>query len=202
MDHEQNIRNAIPALQSQIQDLERQLTEKKRTVNGLCKSVGEQPMYAETDTTAANNHFGIQTDSYFTKPLATAVRDVLERRKAAGLGATPLNVIFELMKLGGFKFDAKSDMTASRSLAIALSKNPTFIRLPGGDSVGLAEWYGEVRSKSALGATKRDAKAGSSGQSDADEPYRNDFAEEIEAQRNGEIESTEDELQTNKPPKK
>ena len=106
-------------------------------MNGLCGVIGEPPAYAETEP-PTNGHFGIRSDAYYRKPLATSVRDILERRKAAGLGAAPLDEIYDLMKIGGFQFDAKSDMTARRSLAITLSKNPVFQRLPNGD-IGLSE---------------------------------------------------------------
>jgi len=180
----ETIRKAIPAMQSKVQELERQLLEQKRTVNGMCAAVGEPPTYADVEPTANSSNFGIQSDSYFGKGLATAVRDILVRRKAAGLGAAPLDVIFDLMKFGGFRFDARNDVTARRSLAIALSKNPAFTRLPGGDSIGLSEWYSDVRSKPAAPHAKKKLKAMKGKQekvtSDAetDEDYRNEFAQE------------------------
>jgi len=175
----ETIRKAIPAMQSQVQELERQLLEKKRTVNGLCVAAGEPPTYADVDPTANSSNFGIQSDSYFGKPLAKAVRDVLERRKAVGLGAAPLNTIFDLMKFGGFRFDARNDKTARRSLAIALSKNPAFFRLPGGDSIGLSEWYGDLRNKSDGPVAKKKTKARrakATSHAENEDEYRNDFA--------------------------
>jgi len=45
------------------------------------------------------------------------------------------------MKAGGYQFDNKDSVIAARNVAIALGKNPAFIKVPNTDTWGLAEWY-------------------------------------------------------------
>jgi hypothetical protein len=178
----EHVRKTIEEMVSQISTLERQLAKKRSTVNDLCEHMGEPPMFAEVAPAVAGT-FGIQSDLYYTKPLATSARDVLQRRKAAGLGAMSLDELYTLMVKGGFKFEAKNDATAKRSLATALSKNPAFTRLPN-DDIGLTEWYDlPAKSRGKPNGNKATAESPAEGATESvdaetDPEYRNDFADE------------------------
>ena len=76
---------------------------------------------------------------------ASAVREILEMRKAGGLGAASVNEIYDMLVTGGFHFDAKDDENAKRSLRISLTKNSAlFHRVPNGQ-YGLLSWYPAVK---------------------------------------------------------
>jgi hypothetical protein len=182
-----HVRKTIQEMVEQIATLERQIAKKRSTVNDLCEHIGEPPMFAEMAASGAAINYGVQSDLYYKKPLATSARDVLQRRKAAGLGAMHLDDLYALMVKGGFKFDAKNDATAKRSLSTALSKNSIFTRLPN-DDIGLTEWYDPPRNKAKANGGKPAPLTSlvGAGEGDADEDYPNDFAgEESEGVENG-----------------
>src|SRR5688572_9842200 len=104
----------IEKLQSQISELERQLADRKRMVNQLCAMSGRQPLHP--DTPSSSSSVVTRPDEYYGKRLATAVKMVLERRKAVGLGAATVNEIYDELVRGGFAFDAKNDSYAKRGL--------------------------------------------------------------------------------------
>jgi hypothetical protein len=142
---------AIEELQAQMRPLEEQIKPvvdqidaKKKLVNQLCEASGAERIYPDVETTKpATVGLGpILPDQYFGKAVATVVRDILERRKRAGLSAIALGDLYEAMKAGGFEFDNKDPEVARRSVAITLGKNTqTFTRVPSTGSWGLAEWY-------------------------------------------------------------
>ena len=132
-----DVSRTIEMVQAQVLALEQQVAEKKRMVNSLCGLIGRTPVYANTEP-ERGIAVGIRHDEFYGKPLASAVRSILEKRNAAGLSAATLYEIFDAMKQGGFRFNAKNDGTARRSLAISLAKNTvTFHKLPNG-TIGLA----------------------------------------------------------------
>jgi len=136
----------IELVQGQVRDLERQLTEKKRMVNDLCRLAGHKPIYADSQQTTSGITPSIRPDEFYGKPLATVVRSILEKRGVAGLGAATVGEIYEAMVQGGYEFMAKSDDNAKRGLYISLGKNTTtFHKLPNG-TYGLLEWYPAARS--------------------------------------------------------
>src|SRR5690242_16828271 len=79
-----HVERTIEMVQAQISDLEQQLSEKKKIVNSLCGLAGRPPIYEEEPSRGLT---AIRSDEFYGKPLATAVREVLERRKLANLGA-------------------------------------------------------------------------------------------------------------------
>lgn len=156
--------NAIEELQAQMRPLEDQIrpildqiNAKKELVNQLCVHAGAQRIYLDLDEgKAITASLGpILPDQYFGKATATVVRDILERRKKANLGAIPLQDLYEAMKAGGFEFDSRDPETARRSIAITLGKNTqTFIKVPSTGSWGLTEWYPNAkRNKQAASVT-------------------------------------------------
>jgi hypothetical protein len=198
MNGDQHVERTIELVQSQVRDLEQQLTEKKRMVNSLCGLIGRAPVYANADPISGGS-MNIRPDEFYGKGLATAVRAILDKRNAAGMGAASVQEIYDLMIRGGFRFEAKNEANAKRALTVSLAKNTvTFHRLPNG-YFGLAEWYPEaVKAKTANGA-REEAK-----QSDKEEEleeYPNDFMvehghDEGEEQRqDDDAESIDNELQ-------
>jgi len=188
MDNE-HVRKTIEEMVTQINALERQIAKKRSTVNDLCEHIGDSPLFAEITPVAAN--FGIQSDLYYTKPLATSARDVLQRRKTAGLGAMSIDELYAVMVKGGFKFEAKTEAFAKRSLAIALSKNSVFAKLPN-DDIGLSEWYDLPHRSKVKGIGAKQAPESptevnptDSVNVEADEEYKNDFMEEDQSAGNG-----------------
>jgi hypothetical protein len=136
------VEQAIQELITEIADAEAHLNKKKETVNTLCGVAGLQPRYILAAAEDAPARGGWRPDEFYNKPLATVVRTILTARKAAGSGAASLDDIYDNMIAGGFKFDAKSDVTAKRALSISLAKNTVlFHKLPNG-FYGLTAWYG------------------------------------------------------------
>jgi hypothetical protein len=145
-----HIQKTVEDLQAQIKTQEADLIAKKKLVNQLCQMAGMAEVYAGASLAAESTSAALRSDQFYGKPLATAVREVLELRKAAGFGATPVNTIYSTLKDGGFKFDTKDDENAKRNLRISLTKNGTvFHKLPNGDW-GLLSWYPNAK------ATKKD----------------------------------------------
>ena len=138
----------IEKIRAQIGGLEEQILKHKQMVNALCVLENEPQMYpAEELQTNSSGNTGFRSDQFFGKPMATAVKEILEQRGARNLGALSLDDLFDTMKAGGFQFDNNNEQIAKRNLAITLSKNPAFMRVPSNNNIGLAEWYPNVKKK-------------------------------------------------------
>src|ERR1700733_3866245 len=77
---------AIEALQSDLADLERQVTETKQVINRLCVRAGIDPLYPDATATSTNTVGALRPDSFYGKSITTAAREYLDMRRAAGLG--------------------------------------------------------------------------------------------------------------------
>lgn len=132
---------AIRSLQTMIEAEEEKLNGHKRTANSLCALAGKPLLYPDVDNASKSVRIGnIQPDQYYGQPLATAMRAILEMRKAVGRGPATVREIYDTLIQGGFKFEAK-DENALRGLRQSLTKNSAvFHKLPNG-SYGLLEWY-------------------------------------------------------------
>jgi len=137
---------AINRLVAEIEAAEAKTAGMKRTVNELCGFANLPVKYPKIEDSSPTGGRGvrIQPGQFYRKPLATAVSSYLRMRgdpNAGGSGPAELDEIYAVLEEGGFKFDAKNEMTAKRSLAIALAKNSqTFEKLPTGQ-FGLKVWY-------------------------------------------------------------
>jgi hypothetical protein len=170
---------AISLFNEQIRDLQDQLQKKKRVVNELREQIGEPQEYQLSDSDDGRGGISVQTGEFFTKPLATVVTAILQKRRAAGMtGPALVDEIYPIMIQGGFVFDAKNDANARRSLAISLSKNPKFVRLPS-DHIALAEWYPDLPRQRSQNGSKEDEKKTTppSATSPASEAKEDDAAE-------------------------
>ena len=139
---------AIRRMVSEIDRLEREAAELKRTVNKMCGFADQSPMYQDVEDQRRIGTSAIRSDQFFGLQQATAVRRYLEMRgnpNDGGLGAATVNEIYEAMVAGGFQFEAKNDENAKRGLRISLTKNSRdFCRVPNG-AYGLLDWYPNVR---------------------------------------------------------
>lgn len=137
------VRHTIAMAQGKLADLEGQVKATKRMVNELCGWIGQPPIYEISD---ADKHTTvIRSDEFYGQPLAKVVRSILEKRRAANLGAAAISEIYDAMVHGGYAFETEVPTNAKRNLRISLTKNSsTFHRLPNG-KVGLLEWYPSAR---------------------------------------------------------
>jgi hypothetical protein len=140
---------AIEALESKLKILEDDLILKKKLINQLYEAAGEGPKYTDIQLTpsAKGASHAILEDQFFGQPLATSVKWILERRKASGLSAISLTELCDILKGGGYAFDNKDETIARRNVAITLGKNPSFMKVPGSNNIGLAEWYPNAKRK-------------------------------------------------------
>jgi hypothetical protein len=137
---------AIEALQGQLQRQLDEVAETKRTINAICRAMGQEPMYREVVAESAGANTA-RRDRYYGRPLATVAQEFLEGRKES---CTP-EEIFEGLKAGAFDFKALSweggERDWIRNLSINLAKNTkAFHRLPNG-TFGLVAWYPEVTAR-------------------------------------------------------
>ena len=131
---------AIEELMAEVTTEEAATRKKKETVNTLCGVEGRPPAYVLTHA-ADSIPTKIRPDQFYGQPLASAVRTILEMRKAQDLGAATVNEIHEALVAGGYQFQTKSDEVARQSLRNSLSKNTTtFHKLPN-SRFGMLSWY-------------------------------------------------------------
>ena len=155
----------VADFQSMIEKMERETNHVKNSVNMLCRVYGVEPMYevsetnGESGTKAKSIELKLRPDEFFGKPLATAVREVLNSRKASALGPIDPRELFEVLQKGGFAFDQRDDSIAFRVMQISISKNTAaFVRLPN-EQIGLVEWYPAAQ-RSKARAAKQNPSAG------------------------------------------
>lgn len=134
----------IEALKAELKPLENRVLEAKRLINQLCQFAGIPPMYSAAELRVETD-VGHRSDAYYNKPLNTAIKDFLARRKSVGMaGPATAEEIREGLIAGGYDSFPKDRDEATTGLRISLGKSShTFVKLPNG-SYGLAEWYGEV----------------------------------------------------------
>src|SRR6266478_5040334 len=99
------IQNAIDKIHAQIGVLEEQIIKKKEAINTLCEMEDEEPLYPDVGEVSKGTPLAFRPDQFFGKPMATAVKEILEQRWSRNLGAISLNELFDVMKSGGFDFD-------------------------------------------------------------------------------------------------
>jgi len=136
-----DLQTAIEVLKLKIRAREEDVARLKRTVNELCADAGQPPQYAVTTPDAAGEVAILRSDTFYGQTISGAAKVYLEMRKSAGRGAASVNEIYQALRDGGYKFEAKDDENAKNGLRISLRKNSSvFHRLPNGD-YGLLVWY-------------------------------------------------------------
>lgn len=189
-----HVNKTVEMLKGQIQEETEQTNQKKKMVNSLLELEGLPSIYQDIDSTVGEYSLSFRSDRFYLQPLATAVRDILEARRASNLGSASINEIYETLVAGGFKFTNTRDAINKRTLSISLAKNSvTFHKLPNGE-FGLLEWYPgakDTKSKNGNGDKEDSSAESKDEQLSAD----NEHAEES----NSEDQATETESVAMKP---
>jgi len=141
---------AIAVFERIIADAERKIVDARSAINALLQAQGLAVRYSEEATQVATvaQPAGspipaqIKRDTFYGKRQMTAIRELLEMRRAQGEGpATPREVV-NALKAGGYRFEAKSDEIALVGVRALMRKATTvFHKLPGTNAYGLTAWY-------------------------------------------------------------
>jgi len=143
----------IADLEARLQELNVESQKIKSAINCLCEVMGERPKYDEVEEKSSQAAMPV-SDEYYGSPLATVVKEVLEKRKAAGRGAATLDEIYNYLLAGGCKLIGKNEAIKKRGLAISMSKNQKFHKLPN-ETWGLTEWYPSAKESRETNAQPR-----------------------------------------------
>ena len=136
----------IESLTRRVAAKEEEANKLKKLVNELCAEAGIAAKYAKVTESGAVNT-SIRSDQFYGVTITAAIRNYLEQRKAAGLGAAGLNEIYSAVRDGGYKFESKNENNAKVSVGNTLRKSSSiFHRLPNGQ-YGLLEWYPSAKAK-------------------------------------------------------
>jgi len=173
---EAHLQKTVDDLMEQLNQLEKQVVETKRMINGLCALNKVPPMFEilDTDGPALTS---IKGDTFYGQPFATAATTYLRMRKAKNLGPATVAEIYEALKLGGYQFDATNEDYAKRGVRHSLGKNTqTFHKVPNGE-FGLVEWYPaakKVKVKNSLTTSGRDEDEDEGDKNDDDDEKNDD----------------------------
>ena len=113
-----HVQQTITDVQGQIEQMEKDLCDRKKMVNSLRELINLDPIYHDVEPSQARAG-AIRSDQFYGLPLAKVARQILEMRKSAMTVAD----IYSAMQDGGFQFDHKNDANAKRGLRISMSKN-------------------------------------------------------------------------------
>lgn len=132
-----------------------EVAKTKHFINQALEFDGKEPMFSAEEIAGAATaaavvgSLTIKPGQFLGKPLATAVKTVLEMRKEA----VEVDDLHAALIRGNFDFGTTDKDAQKRALRISLGKNVVaFRKLPHSDMYGLVEWYGgraRTRGKSA-----------------------------------------------------
>ena len=131
---------AIEELLEKLNQQSLEVAETKKAINQLCKLSGKEPHFGDVEPESVAGSNRITANTFFQKPLATAVREFLEMRNQ--LPATTDEII-QGLKSGGFEFPWKEEMVL-KNLRITLSSGYNrgiFVFYPN-ETYGLWKWHG------------------------------------------------------------
>lgn len=145
----EHIRQTIADLQKRLAEDEQKVIDNKRLINQLSEMAGLPRPYPDSELSLnAGPSLTIRADQFYGQPLATAIREILEMRRALNQGPATINEIYAGLTEGGFAFDTKNPENAKRGLRISISKNTAvFHKLPGSGRIGLREWYPNIKAQ-------------------------------------------------------
>jgi hypothetical protein len=130
----------ITKLQSKLAQAEAEVGKIKKAINLLCELDDKPAMYPETEN-ISQVVVRLKGDEYHNMPQATAITEILERRKSANLAPVTVDEIYDDLIAGGFQFTkGKNEGIQKRGIAISMSKNRKFYRLPN-EKWGIKTWY-------------------------------------------------------------
>lgn len=137
---------AIAALERRLADAEKRADGIRAAINLLCEEAGMPSRYKVGAAQSPDRiDTDIKPDRFYGKKQSTAAREYLEMRRTQGVGPAKPREIFDALKLGGYRFEAKDDDVALVSLRALLRKNTvTFHKLPSG-TYGLTAWYPDAK---------------------------------------------------------
>jgi len=143
-----HIKQTIADLQGELQKQEAAVLDTKRLINMLCGRAGMTPMYADADLQqSAGVALSIKSDQFYGQPMVTAIRQILEMRRALKQEPATINELYDSLIKGGFAFDTKNEDNAKRGIRISVTKNSgIFHKIPNG-GIGLLDWYPSAKSK-------------------------------------------------------
>ncbi len=153
----ENLKAAINDLVSELAKQLAEVSETKKVINTLCRRVGDPPMYPDDEDPEKVSGRSIERDQFYGRPLATVVRELIEMR-----GPRTAEELVNGLTEGDFDFGEWKDHLKAKNLAISLSKNPQFLRLPSG-RIGLKSKYSTAKPRdNRKGGSKDDGQADSS----------------------------------------
>ncbi|MEX1232087.1 MAG: hypothetical protein WEB58_17720 [Planctomycetaceae bacterium] len=158
VDMSDHIQKTVDEVRVQIDQLTKDLAHKKRMVNDLLALAGQPPCYVDIES-SSHTSSSIRPDQFYGQPLAKVARKILEINHRA----MAVSAIYDAMVTGGYDFNTATAENAKRALRISLSKNTsTFHKLPNA-TVGLLEWYPNIK---ASGKSKPDDNRENGNESD------------------------------------
>jgi hypothetical protein len=141
---------AIALFEKIIAEAERKAADARSAINAIYQARGLQPPYADdaagqrpSATSPSPVPMQVRRDTFYGKKQMTAIRELLEMRRAQGEEgpATPREVVNGL-KAGGYRFETKSDDIALIGVRALMRKaTNVFHKLPGTNAYGLVTWY-------------------------------------------------------------
>jgi hypothetical protein len=130
----------IARLQAKLKPIEAEAAKLKEGINLICELEGMPPMYVEVKSKPVAQT-QLRGDEYHNMPQATAITEILERRKSINLAPVTIDEIYDDLISGGFQFTkGKNEAIQKRGLAISMSKNRKFYKLPN-EKWGIKSWY-------------------------------------------------------------
>src|ERR1700730_1633793 len=155
---------AIGVFEQKLADAEGQAARARQAMNVLLQAQGLPPRYPDegrpgsaggivlsgSGQLSGSSPIQLRRDTFYGKKQMTAIRELLEMRRANGEGpATPKEVVAAL-KAGGYKFETKSDDIALIGIRALMRKATTvFHKLPGTNAYGLTSWYPNAKAAEA-----------------------------------------------------
>lgn len=162
------VNKVIQGLEDDLRIAMENVRETKIMINRLCTKAGLAERYPDAQDAAQSIGEPIKPDQYYGKPLATAVREYLEWRRARKQGPATVSEIHEALAKGGYPFETKDSLNAKRGLRVSLTKNAVvFHKLPNG-SWGLLDWYPEARLRRSSRREQSNGAGGSDQGTEAD----------------------------------
>jgi len=155
-----DILGTIEVLSNKVGIKEEEANKLKKLVNELRVEAGVALRYPDISDSSAGVS-ALRSDQFYGQTLTAAIRNYLERRKVANLGAASVGEIYAAIRDGGYKFDTKSEDNAKTSVGNALRKTSSiFHRLPNGQ-YGLLAWYPNAKAQPEAGTpVKSKGKSG------------------------------------------
>lgn len=170
-----------------------EVAKTKGFINQLLEFDGKEPMFSADEiagagasgapaAAAGGSVLSIEPGQFLGKPLASAVKTILEIRKKA----MEVDDLHAGLMRGNFDFGTTDKEAQKRALRISLGKNiAAFRKLPNSDMFGLTEWYGGGRTRFSRGPKSTDTAESSTGADGGEEAAGDAAAPEASEQTEG-----------------